>query len=719
MDNNPLRVPPSEIVTGGNEAVLNWYYAREQGSLINREAKIILFGNGNCGKTTLSHMLRKNEFVYLDDTGRTHGILIKKWIVYEDEFPENLREKIKNAVEKAKKEGLQDLQTPEALELHVWDFGGQEYYHHTHRLFMSSNVLYLLLWEEATNAHDDEKENYPVGYWQKNINHFSPNNITVHIQNKVEQKAANTDELHYKIACRQKDDERSIRRYEDDIAVLRTGILNQLANLSYIGEPFPAVYDTIRAVLRNEKRHFISYQDYRQICTGQDTTAKKIMQEASQQETLLQFLDDTGAVVCFRFRKGVETALLKDYVFTNPGWLTEVIYKILAKDVDEFTLGHVENAVSGYGLKAETWIEIMKQFELIFKIEKGETVKYVVPQYLPKECPNPEALELATEGKQMEHAFTLYYPDFLPKSNFLRLLSKYGRRNIRYLFWKTGLLFFLNKKTVFARCINTREERKIIIQVENNDAATVKEVFDALLEIDNAENLQVSVNEKDFVAVKKLKEKFANNLREIDSFQGGTLSVSEFERLLGKEQTTHITKTTTIKKEINIFVSYSSKDRDLKELLVEGLKNHLCHIPDFTFNFWSDKAIDTGGNWQKEIEDALAQSNAALLLVSSNFAASRFINETELAGFFERKKQGGYIIIPVLVRNYAFQRFEELSKLNFFKTYYKDYGFIKPIERNKFMPFDKLGDNANTTDEQLNDYYKNLSDAIYEAVKKA
>ena len=171
-----------------------------------------------------------------------------------------------------------------------------------------------------------------------------------------------------------------------------------------------------------------------------------------------------------------------------------------------------------------------------------------------------------------------------------------------------------------------------------------------------------------------------------------------------------------MKTPINIFVSYSSRDRELRELLVDGLKGHLTHRGDFEYQTWTDTQIDLGANWEDEINQALQQSNVALLLVSANFAASNFINKKELPEFFKKQKEEGALILPVLVRQYEFQYFESLSTLNFFKTYYPEYGFNKPIERNKLLPFDKLAENEQTTDAQLNNYFAKLASYIHTAV---
>lgn len=170
------------------------------------------------------------------------------------------------------------------------------------------------------------------------------------------------------------------------------------------------------------------------------------------------------------------------------------------------------------------------------------------------------------------------------------------------------------------------------------------------------------------------------------------------------------------KKEIKIFVSYSSRDREMKDLIVDRLNAHLHNKPGIKYVLWEDKEIDLGADWQAEIDAALEKSRVALLLVSASFAASKYIMENEVAKFFKAKKEDGCLAIPVLVRNYNFNEFEELSKLNFFKTYYNEYGFDKAAVRHQLMPFDVLGDDEKTTDKKFEDYFRKLSDYIHKSV---
>jgi hypothetical protein len=90
---NPIKIPPIEIVRQGNDTVLYWCTAQNQGKVVNHETKIILLGNGSGGKTTLSLRLRKNKFTPLSKKDRTHGILIETWNIEKDNLPRKLRQK--------------------------------------------------------------------------------------------------------------------------------------------------------------------------------------------------------------------------------------------------------------------------------------------------------------------------------------------------------------------------------------------------------------------------------------------------------------------------------------------------------------------------------------------------------------------------------------------------------------------------------------------------
>ena len=169
---NPIKNIPKEIFDNSSlnvfSGVKSYLIAQAEGQIINITSKLILFGNGEAGKTTLSHQLRRNKFEQNDE--RTHGILIKQWTIQEDDFSKDLKERLSQIYKEIKKKDPKsEVEMPKEITLDLWDFGGQEYYHATHRLFLTNNVLYLLVWDIETNKQNEIKGEYPLEYWRENI----------------------------------------------------------------------------------------------------------------------------------------------------------------------------------------------------------------------------------------------------------------------------------------------------------------------------------------------------------------------------------------------------------------------------------------------------------------------------------------------------------------------------------------------------------------------
>jgi transcriptional regulator with XRE-family HTH domain len=83
-----------------------------------------------------------------------------------------------------------------------------------------------------------------------------------------------------------------------------------------------------------------------------------------------------------------------------------------------------------------------------------------------------------------------------------------------------------------------------------------------------------------------------------------------------------------------VFVSYSHKDKDfLTRLLV-----HLWPLEKKgLIDPWADTRISAGEKWKIEIQKALEQARAAVLLVSADFLASDFIIDDELPHYSKRR----------------------------------------------------------------------------------
>jgi hypothetical protein len=91
-----------------------------------------------------------------------------------------------------------------------------------------------------------------------------------------------------------------------------------------------------------------------------------------------------------------------------------------------------------------------------------------------------------------------------------------------------------------------------------------------------------------------------------------------------------------------VFVSYSHDDREWLRRLLVLLKPV---VRNRRFDVWADEYIPVGDDWFRNIADAIERAQLALLLVSGDFLASRFIMEVELPSLVERNIQ----LVPVLL----------------------------------------------------------------------
>lgn len=97
---------------------------------------------------------------------------------------------------------------------------------------------------------------------------------------------------------------------------------------------------------------------------------------------------------------------------------------------------------------------------------------------------------------------------------------------------------------------------------------------------------------------------------------------------------------------LKIFISYSHQDETFKDELVTMLAG-LQRLG--IIDTWQDRRIEAGDEWNNSIQDAMNECDLALLLVSPDYLASRFIQEAEQPKLLKRREEM-LRVIPIIVR---------------------------------------------------------------------
>jgi internalin A len=156
LDENPLQIP-KEIDANSLSALRGHFDDLELGSSNIRFVKFIMLGDGCAGKTTLlKHLKLGQPPEEISISERTHGIELDLW---KNEFPN--------------------------VEVSVWDFGGQEIFHGTHRLFLGQQAIYVLVWTKQENKKCSKDEKHPLTYWLDFIADYGEESTVLLVENTI------------------------------------------------------------------------------------------------------------------------------------------------------------------------------------------------------------------------------------------------------------------------------------------------------------------------------------------------------------------------------------------------------------------------------------------------------------------------------------------------------------------------------------------------------
>ncbi|MCX7096815.1 MAG: GTP-binding protein [Methylococcales bacterium] len=394
LENNPLEEPPPEIIDLGNEAIKAYFNGGERKAI--NEIKIILVGDGSSGKTSLSKVLRGEDFD--EHENQTHGINI-----YKKEIA--------------------------GVSVNYWDFGGQEMMHSTHQFFLSSRSLYVLVL--------DGRKEEDAEYWLKYIESFGGNSPVLIVLNKIDQHPSfdvnrkflqeKYSGIHgfYKLSCQNK----------EGIGQLKNGIQEAFKKVPLIRSKLPKTWFEVKSQLENMplNKNFINYQAFRDLCEQQQ------IKDSATQDILSRYLNDLGVIIHFTDPKLISIPVLK------PRWITQAIYKIINfKSVAEahgiFNLTHLSSVLAtitehdfDYPRETHSYIiELMLKFEICYQVD-NDTI--LIPDLLEIQEPD---FEFDNESSEILR-FRIRY-DFLPLSIMPRFIVRLHHDIKNHFRWRTGVI---------------------------------------------------------------------------------------------------------------------------------------------------------------------------------------------------------------------------------------------------------------------------------------
>ncbi len=434
----PLKTPEPPTIAAPKSSGLN-------------EAKIVLLGQTNTGKTSVLKRLVHDQFNL--NEAATDGISIEKWHV------DMTTASAGNA------------QSRDLACFNIWDFGGQESLHAIHQNFMTERSLCLLVIDNNISEESNRLE-----YWLQFIASFANNSPVLIVGNKSDQ--APLDPIYQRYAQKYPNIKGVFSVSCQDAAGMRElsqHLLQELATLPQARTPFPANWLAVKTNLENLNKGYISYAEYCQICAQCEVV------EESAQQTLVKLLHELGVVLKFN-----QHQFLSDTPVLNTAWFMHAIYKIFS---DHFLISECKGLLAERMLtriltplrsnKREfTYTPAKHRFILDMMIQLGlcaemtDRRSFLLPELLPKEELPAAAIEQWLGALQFQYRYPIF-----PQGIISQLTIRCRELIDGQSFWRQGVIL---KSADHRALIKSNPQSKTISIWVNGPAQTRRDFLTKL-----------------------------------------------------------------------------------------------------------------------------------------------------------------------------------------------------------------------------------------------
>ena len=416
---------PIEIFHQDRETILAYFKSQKNGSSPVNQCKVVFLGDGGAGKTLIINRLMHDGEKPEDFTGEsTPGVYIS-----------------------SKRYQIED----EKIELHFWDFGGQEIMHSMHRLFLTNRTLYVVV----ANARDN-KANGQAWYWIRNIKSFANGAPVLLVINQKDQYpgvSVNMNGLEndypalkdVKIISALKDSPDEFNRE------IRDTICRIVSGMDSVHTLFARTWLSLMKNLQDMEEDCITSNIFHGMCRKNGIeTSNRVLDE------IINWYRDLG--VCFYSRIN---PFSEQYLVLKPRWLLNAIYilvfngrqyatngvicekdiyKLILVSESDVKVRKVWNDIKYEPFQVHYIIEILLNFELMYRLERG---KHQGGEYffIPMLCDENEPKTIGAYESDEEAVHVSFRYEYLPENILHRLMVRRGDELNLEMVWRTGVVF--------------------------------------------------------------------------------------------------------------------------------------------------------------------------------------------------------------------------------------------------------------------------------------
>lgn len=419
LRNTKVKGVDMSIFSQPQEMILQWFEERKKGNEVPlNEIKVVFLGNGEVGKShTIARLLNNGEEPGASFSGSaTPGIAIES------------------------KEYDIDGQK---VQVHFWDFGGQDILYSMHRMFLTKRTIYVILVDARNETKSTQARD-----WLDTVKSFAEDAPVLLVVNKIDQNPnASIDEQGLKSKYSNLKSVIYMSALKDGRekfnANFATAMLDVIRLSGVLEIKWPRKWTQVKAELQNMKTSYIFNDAYTELCQNCGVTENR--------ENLLEWFNDLGVSFCH-----CRDYKLKDYVILRPDWITNAIYTILFNKRNEIDNGMISlNEISRLLTTApEEQSDILRvrpeeqykwgEIRYILDVVNEFRLSYSVSQemeffpMLCKENSKPVAQEYADDPNTLEFRMEFEY---LPNNVLHRLMVENWKDLDTDNIWLTGVRF--------------------------------------------------------------------------------------------------------------------------------------------------------------------------------------------------------------------------------------------------------------------------------------